>query len=198
MKTLLLSVENYVSSLLKENLSGDLGFHGITHTVEVPKAAVEIGQFYSLDGGQMEILLVSAWFHDCGYIHTYAGYEEKSKQIAKSFLTRYKADTEFINSVSACIEATKFPQSPMNLVEMILCDADFFHFTRPTYPRYAMAIRREFEIFLHRVYSDEEWKTINMAMLRNHTYWTSYGKNVLDRFKQVNVILMNFNSRDIL
>ncbi|HAT91218.1 MAG TPA: hypothetical protein DCS36_02175 [Sphingobacterium sp.] len=61
-----------------------------------------------------------------------------------------------------------------------------------------MAIRREFEIFLHRVYSDEEWKTINMAMLRNHTYWTSYGKNVLDRFKQVNVILMNFNSRDIL
>ncbi|WGQ12778.1 HD domain-containing protein [Sphingobacterium faecium] len=99
MNDLVKSVEDYVSTLLKENLSVDLDFHSLTHTLEVVEAALEIGQLCNLDDSEIEILLVSAWFHDCGYIYTYVGHEEQSKQIAKSFLDKYNANTEFINSV---------------------------------------------------------------------------------------------------
>lgn len=191
MNDLIKSVEDYVSTLLKENLSVELDFHSLTHTLEVVQAALEIGHICNLNDSEIEILLVAAWFHDCGYIHTYIGHEEESKQIAKNFLNEYNANTEFVNSVLACIEATKFPQFPQNKIEMVLCDADLFHFTKSSYPKYAHAIRKEFEVFLQRAYSDEDWKVLNCGMLLNHNYWTIYGKTILDRFKEVNIGLLN-------
>lgn len=44
MENLLEDVEKYVISFLKENLSAKLGFHSLSHTLEVVVAAKEIGQ----------------------------------------------------------------------------------------------------------------------------------------------------------
>ncbi|MBB1642727.1 HD domain-containing protein [Sphingobacterium sp. UME9] len=197
MKELVILVEDYVSALLKDELSVDLCFHSLTHTLEVVEAAKEIGGVCNLDDSEMEILTVAAWFHDCGYAYTYTGHEEESKKVAENFLKKVTANTEFINSVLACIEATKFPQCPKNRIEMALCDADLFHLTRTSYPRYAHAIRKEFEIFLHQVYSDAQWHTVNCNMLLTHSYWTVYGQNILNRFKEVNIGLMGCNCSDM-
>lgn len=101
--------------------------------------------------------MVAAWFHDCGYAHTYIGHEEESKKEAISCLEKRGCDPAFICSVLDCIEATKFPQNPRSTVERVLCDADIYHFTKVSYPQYAKAIRSEFETYLSRTYTDEEW-----------------------------------------
>ncbi|MGX5690283.1 hypothetical protein [Arcticibacter tournemirensis] len=105
----------------------------------------------------MTTLMVAAWFHDCGYAHTYIGHEEESKKEAISCLEKRGCDPAFICSVLDCIEATKFPQNPRSTVERVLCDADIYHFTKVSYPQYAKAIRSEFETYLSRTYTDEEW-----------------------------------------
>lgn len=191
MSALIESVEKYIQVFLRKYLVSDLVFHNLNHTCEVVQAAWEIGQGSDLAKSEMDILIVAAWFHDCGYVNAYIGHEEESKKIAQRFLEEYNADTEFIHSVSACIEATKFPQHPRSIVEKVLCDADLYHFTRPSYPNYAKAIRKEFEVFLGTTYTEDEWKVANCTILLKHCYWTDYGVNVLDPFKQVNVRLMN-------
>ncbi len=119
MNDLVKSVEEYVATWLKENLSVDLDFHSLTHTLEIVESALKIGRLCNLDDAEIEILPVAGWFHDCGYIHAYISHKEESKQIAKSFLDKYNANTELINSVLAYIEATKFPQFPQNKIEMV-------------------------------------------------------------------------------
>jgi len=191
MEKLLEDVEKYVISFLKENLSAKLGFHSLSHTLEVVAAAKEIGQQCHLSENEMDVLLVAAWFHDCGYVHTYIGHEEESKRIAKSYLEEHNCNSSFISSVLACIDATRFPQSANSTVEKVLCDADLHHFTKSTYPQYAQAIRKEFEIFLRIIYSEEEWQKINTSLLTAHKYCTEYGKSVLSRFKDINIEMIN-------
>ncbi|MCT4317788.1 HD domain-containing protein [Elizabethkingia anophelis] len=197
MNDLISIVGSYVQHFLVENLSPELGFHSLAHTREVVEAAWEIGQHSKLDAPEMEILIIAAWFHDCGYVFTYTGHEEESKRIAGNFLQKLGVSSNIILPVLCCIEATKFPQFPRNQVEGILCDADLYHLAKPGYPRYAKLLREEFGVFLKRTYSDEEWQSENCLMLSNHCYWTVYGKTILERFKQVNMDLMDCSPANI-
>ncbi|ASK29175.1 hypothetical protein CEY12_03220 [Chryseobacterium sp. T16E-39] len=191
MNNLLETVSNYILSYLTENLSVQLSFHHIQHTREVVNAAKEIGEQSNLSEDEMLVLQTAAWFHDCGYATTYIGHEEESKKIANSFLINYGCEESFIQSVLHCIESTKYPQKPTSLVDKILCDADLYHLALPSYPKYGKAIRKEFEIYLGQYYTDEEWLINNCQFLTNHSYYTDYGKQILEEFKKVNIQLMN-------
>lgn len=193
MEQLLENVRDYVMKLLQETLSPELHFHNVNHTLEVVAASQEIGAHCGLSADEMNVLVTAAWFHDTGYSKIYIGHEAISKAIADDFLKKHNCDQKFIDVVLDAIEATKFPQLPKSLIEEVLCDADLYHFTRPDYPRYATAIRSEFETFMGKIYSDDDWKKINCKMLTLHNYFTSYGKDVLTKFKEVNIKLMDCN-----
>lgn len=197
MEDIVKNVELYVTALLKDHLSEKLCFHDIEHTIGVVSAAMEIGQRSNLSREEMEILAVAAWFHDCGYIHTYTGHEEESKKIAKDYLEQGHCNGSFIASVLACIDATKFPQRPKNIMEKVLCDADLYHFTKTAYPQYSKAIRKEFETFLGKFYSEKEWEKVNATLLMEHSYCTEYGKSVLSRFKSLNIEMMYKNRNNV-
>lgn len=184
-------VSIYVSGFLKKRLSPSLVFHNIKHTYEVVEAVKEIAMHSGFTGDNMEILVIAAWFHDTGYSKVYQGHEEESKNLAEAFLSTQGCSVEIIRTILACISATRFPQFPKSAIEEVLCDADLYHFTRPGYPKYAAAIRSEFEVFLDKVYTDIEWTKINYDMLTAHTYFTKYGRTVLTKFKEVNMSLMN-------
>lgn len=190
MDQLIEDTSQFVINFLKKALSPTLVFHTLKHTREVVEAAEEIGVHSKLTASEMNVLITAAWFHDCGYVYAYNGHEDESKNIAKSFLEQHNCSEDFISSVLGCIEATKFPQSPRSTIEMALCDADLYHFTKTTYPTYAQAIRKEFELCLHRIYTDQEWEKVNCGLLTMHSYCTDYGKKVLSKFKEVNIKLM--------
>ena len=191
MDNLVEAVSNYVILFLSENLSDRLSFHSIDHTYDVVGAAQEIGVQSNLSEEEMLVLQVAAWFHDCGYANTYIGHEDESKKIAKNFLESFGCEKEFIETVLSCIESTKYPPKPSCLIEKVMCDADMYHLTQPTYPKYEKAIRQEFEKYLRLAYTDEEWLVKNCNFLKDHEYYTDYGKKILTKFKEVNIQLMN-------
>lgn len=107
--------------------------------------------------------------------------------MAAKILAEYDCPDAFIMSVQACIEATCFPQKPETLEACILCDADLYHFTKTDYHKYEEALRREQNAILHTQYNEHEWKERNCRMLIEHHYHTSYGRNVLQLFKELNL-----------
>ncbi len=195
MNNLLQSVRDYVILFLTENLSQQLTFHNITHTYEVVSAVREIARENMLSDEDFYALEISAWFHDCGYAFTYKGHEEESKRIAKNFLENSNCETSFIDKVLKCIDSTKYPQNPVSDIEKIICDADMFHLTRTNYNQYEKALRLEFEKFLGLTFTDEEWQMKNHIFLQHQHYFTLYGQDVLEKFKDVNILLMNSSNK---
>ena len=194
-KNLINAVQEFVSSHLKETLSADLCFHNYSHTKEVVFASEEIAAHCELSEEEKEILTIAAWFHDCGYSICYRGHEEFSSKMAKDFLAQFNYPPLLIGKVMDCIASTKYPQDPKTTAAMILCDADFFHFARTDYDHHERGLRKEWEFFLNKYYTDAEWHELNCKLLMNHQYFTEYGKQVLQKFKDVNLGLMNCKTR---
>lgn len=195
MDNLLQAVRDYVIVFLTENLSQQLTFHNINHTYEVVSAVREIAGENTLSDEDLCALEIAAWFHDCGYAFCYKGHEEESNRIAKNFLENFNCDASFIDKVLKCIESTKYPQNPVSDIEKVICDADMFHLTRTNYHMYEKALRLEFEKFLGLTFTDEEWQMENHIFLQHQHYFTSYGQDVLEKFKDVNIQLMNSSNK---
>jgi predicted metal-dependent HD superfamily phosphohydrolase len=187
---LLNKVEDFISQHLQNELSSNLYFHNYNHTKEVVFATIEIARHSKISNLEIEIATVAAWFHDCGYSKAYNGHEKCSCEIATVFLEKNNCSDEFIDKVCDAIMSTKYPQSPTTLIAKILCYADFFHFSRTDYDLHQVRLRNEWEDLLGNKYTDEEWKKLNCDLLTEHQYYTDYGKNVLQKFKNVNLKLM--------
>lgn len=180
-------VAKFVKKLLKDELDPHLYFHNENHTRYVVDAVLEIGKNTDLTEEELIVVQIAAWFHDVGYTKKYKGHEEVSIIIAQQFLKELKIDLVFINSVVSCIAATAYPQAPKNKMEMVICDADFYHLARQDYNKFESALRLEWEEFLHIVYQDQEWNQMNLNMLTSHTYCTAYGKEKLQILKAINI-----------
>ncbi|MFP4470676.1 MAG: HD domain-containing protein [Bacteroidales bacterium] len=130
----------YVTKLFKENNDDKLRYHNIRHTRNVVDAARLIAGKCMVNDRDMEMLLVSAWFHDVGYLERKVNHEDISKKYAREFLERHSMQPEYISQVERCIEATRVPQNPQDKLSSILCDADLFHVSQETLwriPRYS-------------------------------------------------------------
>ncbi|MEO7768419.1 MAG: phosphohydrolase, partial [Ferruginibacter sp.] len=104
-----------------------LPYHNLAHTEAVVKAAIQIGNHYQLVDPDFFIILTAAWFHDMGYFsEDPSHHEKKGAEKAAVFLNDAGVDEPTISKVQACIIATKLPQSPVNLLEQIICDSDLF------------------------------------------------------------------------
>jgi len=183
----------FIAKFFEDKLSSELTFHNLNHSFEVLQAVQIIGAQSNISETDLCALEVAALFHDCGYSEAYVGHEEISRKIAASFLTEQDCTKEFIAEVDEYIASTMSPQNPATEKAKILCDADMYHFTKPNYPQYAASLRKEHAIYFNKIYSDAEWAFKNYEFLSHHNYFTDYGKNVLEPFKQLN--MMRLKSR---
>lgn len=184
-------IGEFVSKFLKTELSPSLLFHNYSHTKEVVFSTQELCLRCDSPNLKKNVVVIAAWFHDCGYSAIYSGHEKVSCQIAIDFLLTKNVPHQFIKDVTDCIMATVYPQNPVTLESQILCDADFFHFARTDYDLHEQKLRKEWELCLDKRYTDSEWHQQNCKLLANHQYFTDYGKNVLQKFKEVNIGTMN-------
>lgn len=175
----------HVGRLLIHDLPADRIFHNLHHTIDVVQGVLEIGRAEKLSEKEMEIVLLAAWFHDTGHVKTYAGHEVESCNIAREFLERKQYPAQETDRVIGCISATKMPQSPQNHLEEILCDADMYHLSHPTYEQSQVLLREEWWLTLGHERTDQEWEQENDLFLLEHTYFTAYGKNTLQKRKDI-------------
>ena len=184
-KSLISAAEQYVVSLFSQKIGKDFTFHSFNHTREVVLHTELIAGNYELPEEDHTALILAAWFHDTGYT---AGlkknHEEESQKIATEFLRKHNAAQSLIDKVNGCIIATRMPQSPSNLIEQILCDADLFHLGTKEFKDRNKQLRQEINTLEEEKIGKKEWVNLNIEFLDRHRYFTDYAKEMLDPVKK--------------
>jgi HD superfamily phosphodiesterase len=177
----------YVFELFKQKLPEHLVYHNYAHTESVAAAARKLAKGMELGEEAIEIVTLAAWFHDVGFIEAYHGHEDVSKRIAEEYLRTEGVSDQKIEFILGCIEATRMPQSPNNLLEEILCDADMSALGKKTSFERSQLLRIEWEKALGKTLTDEEWLRGDLDFLTSHKYFTRYAQEIYDDRKLENI-----------
>lgn len=177
----------YFIDFMDKHETSNLRFHNVTHTHEVVEAARQMGRYYKLDERDMTIVTIASYFHDTGYCgNGRENHESRSAELAEQFLMKHQADTTFIQAVKSCILATRLPQSPSNLLEEIVCDADLFHLGNVWFNSRDKLMRKEMEE-AGCPFDKNEWRKGTIRLMENHHYHTSYCRERLEERKKQNI-----------
>ena len=175
MSKLIEKTEKFVFDLFKNELDQTFIYHNHTHTERVLKSVREIIENTDINDEDAEVLELAALLHDTGYTKTREGHEEESVKIATKFLKDNDVDEKTIESVNACIMATKFKDSPSTKLGKIIRDADASHFGKKYFSEASEFLRKELEIQGITSYTPNEWLDSNIDVLtKKHEFYTDY------------------------
>ena len=200
--TIVEDARKFAENILHNHLPEDISYHNATHTYDVVKGAIEIGEETRLTEEEMEILILAAWFHDVGYSEVITNHEDVSAAIALSFLSEKGYPDEKAARVCGCIMATKMPQSPKTTVEQVLCDADLLHLASDTFFDRTELLHQELITACGMKISDKEWMEKNISFIQSHRYFTNYAREKYgdakrNNLKKVGEMLSSMKSADM-
>lgn len=178
---------DYLTRLVSEKRA-DYCFHNSHHTQDVVDATQEMADNYSLNSEEKFIVVAAAYFHDTGYLFGGAkDHETRSAEIAEQFLKEEQVPALVIEKVKSCILATKMPQSPRNLLESILCDADLFHLGTLDFEERNKLMQQEAEHVKGVKIDKSSWRRRTIELMEHHAFHTDYAKEKLNQGKANNL-----------
>ena len=183
--TLIVGAEKFVKNLLDEKLANEFYYHDFRHAMAVKGYAEIIAKECDLNETNVNLLRIAALFHDTGFIDSIENHVEHSIEIVTDFLNNHLIDEESINSITKIILATKMPQNPTNKLSEILCDADLMYIAEDKCYEHMEAMYEE-AITTHEEYSNRNLFDLEtIRFFSNHTYFTDFGKRVLQPKKAI-------------
>lgn len=187
----LASARNYVTNIFTNEVKSEFVFHNLEHTEDVVEACSTMADHYRLEEEDRFVLMLAAWFHDTGYSSGEAvGHEDVSIRHATAFLKQKEMDESIIQRVTSCIQATRMPQSPVTLIEKILCDADLYHLSTGDFRAKNALLKEERQNLMAQKIDKKEWRKNNISFLKNHKYFTDYGQEILEPKKEENLLAL--------
>jgi predicted metal-dependent HD superfamily phosphohydrolase len=179
--------ESYISALLAEHLPANIIFHDFNHALMIKKYAETIGGQTGLNAEEMNMLRISALFHEVGYVNSYEQSNEESIKIASAFLAEHNIDQQAIDHISEIIRSTKLPQNPKDKIAEVLCDADLMYIATESgieqfdllYDEAAMSAKKPGKRPVYEKGSIDSFTT--------HAYFTDFGKTSLQPAKEAAV-----------
>jgi uncharacterized protein len=141
----------------------------------VYEKAVEIAGHEKCSTSDIRLLKAAALWHDTGYINIYYGHEEESCVLAKKHLPDFGFTKDEVYVICGMIMATKIPQTPHNLLEEIIADADLEYLGTNEAAKQANDLFEELRMlnpYLH----EELWNRTQVFFLEHHHYFTGYCK----------------------
>jgi predicted metal-dependent HD superfamily phosphohydrolase len=177
----------YAENLFQHTAFENRAFHNLQHTLDVVKAAEEVGLQSAMSEDELESVIIAAWLHDVGYVDGAQDHELKASVKAKELLALWGAPYKKIMEVTEAIMATKVPQQPKSLIGKVLCDADLYHLSTDQCQRKSDKLREEWELVMNKTMTEEEWVQSNVEFMENHHYHTPYGQAVLQQGKKKNI-----------
>ena len=179
-------IEDYVTGLFDQMHTPALVFHNLDHTKSVVKHSREIANHYDIVEKEYLILMAAAWFHDTGHLFTEPSkHEEMSCNVMEKFMKDF-VDEPIIASIHGCIIATRFPRQPKNLLEEIICDADTYNFGTKDFKVTNQKAFEEAKL-RNKDTNPEKFTSDTIHLLKNHTFFTTYCKELLDERKNKNL-----------
>ncbi len=187
MSMMIKTVVKHCSHILQNGKCNNLPFHNLAHTQEVIDKVYLISKALGIQPKEADFIAIAACFHDTGFAEAYDGHEEASKKLAEQYLSTANYSKVETERICSYIEATKMPQTPLDIYAAVLCDADLFHLGTIDFWHRNLLLRKEWELFYGLVMTDNEWILLNIKFLEEHQFKTSYGKEVLEKGKQENL-----------
>jgi uncharacterized protein len=178
------AAKQFILAKLRTELAGTLHYHGLHHTRDVLKMAVEIATSEGIRGRELKLVKTAALFHDAGFVkNKHAGHEHEGCLMARAVLPGFGYTTSDIEIICGMIMATKIPQSPQNLLEQIICDADLDYLGREDFYSVGNSLFDELKIY-HLIGDERAWNRLQVSFLSAHRFHTRTNKTLRDPVKQ--------------
>lgn len=162
---------------LDKELPEQLTYHNAEHTRDVIKAASWLAGSEGVSEADKELLLTAALFHDSGYLENRREHEATSCRIAKEYLPAYRFSAEETEKICGMIMATRLPQSPRNMLEQILCDADLDYLGRDDF--FVLSLNLFCELQTAGLVKNElEWDRQQVGFMSEHRYFSPSAINL--------------------
>jgi uncharacterized protein len=183
---------------LETRLPPYLFYHSAVHTMhDVVPAAKKLAQMEEVEGDDLLLLLTGAWFHDLGFIFIngdttleyklrVSQHEEASAAIARQVLPDFGYAPGEVEVVVGTIMATKLPQTPHNLLEQIVADADLDSIGRSDFWKVSYRLKEELATFGMPM-GEDEWLTRQLSFLQSHHYFSPSAKKLRQPGKKENI-----------
>lgn len=176
-------VYDFLMPKLENELAPGLAYHNAAHTKTVIAAAEHLANAEGIAGEELVILKTAALFHDAGFLQQADGHEEISCIWAREYLPRYGYTYDHIEQICRIIMATRIPQTPVDHLGQILCDADLFYIGKTGY---TVSAEKLFSEFSQRgiVKTQAEWQLVQVEFLSGHKFFTPSAVAELEETKQ--------------
>lgn len=83
------------------------------------------------------------------------------------------------------------PQQPITLAQKVICDADLAHLGKANFSQKNKNLRKEWDLYNHLQYTDEQWVVMNLNFLQNHNFHTSFAREHYRKQKEDNLKYLN-------
>lgn len=192
---------NMIESFLNLHLPKEYVYHSIEHIKDVVNQVTLIAKKEKIKQSDIDDLKLAAWLHDIGYIWEPKRHEERGVEYAIDLLKAFEFPQQKISKIAGMIMATKIPQSPKNILEQIICDADLDYLGRTDYHANSQLLLQELKIT--KTITELEWLLIQDGFLSKHQYFTKTSNtnrnklklNVLESIKSQIKLKTNGRSR---
>lgn len=179
--------KQYAHHRLETELAPSLFYHNFAHTYElVLPAAIKLGKLCGITLEEQKLLEVAASYHDIGFVIQTENHELVGARITAQTLPCFGFNSAQIDAIVGMIMATRLPQSPQNLLEQIMADADLYVLGSDNFFVTSHNLRLELEA-RGEVSTDEEWYKGQIEFLQNHRYFTKSAKLLREPGKQKNM-----------
>ena len=184
-------VDDYIRSLLRDQLPKGLKFHIADHTLHPTKGVVasanRIAIFENISEHDRELLITAAYFHDSGYVREYNKNEPIAAEMAGRILKSIGYKPNEVIKIQKMILSTDLEREPKTHLEKILCDADLDHFVREDFLELDGKLREEWRAEGIDVNDDLKWYNGTLEIITKHQYYTESQKKSRDERRQKNI-----------
>ncbi len=182
------AAETFIRQYLQNGLVPTLTYHGLHHTLDVVQAAAQLAAAEGItDPGSLTLLQTAAFFHDAGFVTTYADHEAAGCELIRRTLPGFGYCQAQIDIICGLIMATRIPQQPTTHLEQIICDADLDYLGRTDFTPIAHTLFEELQLHQHLPGDERAWNRIQLGFLEKHQYWTATAKATREALKQAHI-----------
>lgn len=163
--------KTYINARLRKELPRHLTYHSVAHVRDVYKAAERLAKAEGVKGEELTLLLTAVLFHDSGFIFQSKDHEKVGGDIVRAELPRFGYTDEQIERICGMIMATRIPQTPNNLLEQIIADADLDYLGRDDFWTIGNTLFEELQMY-GIIQTEDEWNALQIRFLDQHHYFT--------------------------
>ncbi len=161
----------FILDKLAIELSDKLTYHGMHHTLDVLGVTEELCYLQHIAPYEEILLKTAALFHDSGFTINNQEHEKLGCDIARQNLPRFNYSQEEIERICGMIMATRIPQTPLNELEKIICDADLDYLGRDDFYAIGETLFKELKAY-DILQTVETWNRLQVNFLENHRFFT--------------------------